>query len=62
MGAHTLIVLSLLQKDIAKNITTEQGKTLIDAEGDVMRGLRKLCTTIEYVVTETDFPTHLVQF
>ncbi len=27
-------------KDIAKNITTEQGKTLIDAEGDVMRGLQ----------------------
>lgn len=27
---------------LAKNITTEQGKTLIDAEGDVLRGLRKL--------------------
>lgn len=26
---------------LAKNITTEQGKTLIDAEGDVLRGLRK---------------------
>jgi len=30
-----------LQKKLAKNITTEQGKTLIDAEGDVLRGLRK---------------------
>lgn len=28
--------------ELAKNITTEQGKTLIDAEGDVLRGLRKL--------------------
>lgn len=28
-------------KKIAANITTEQGKTLADAEGDVMRGLRK---------------------
>lgn len=27
--------------ELAKNITTEQGKTLIDAEGDVLRGLRK---------------------
>lgn len=26
--------------DIAKNITLEQGKTLVDAEGDVMRGLQ----------------------
>lgn len=29
-------------KKIAANITKEQGKTLADAEGDVMRGLRKL--------------------
>ena len=29
------------QPEIAKLITLEQGKTLIDAEGDVMRGLRK---------------------
>lgn len=28
-------------KKIAENITIEQGKTLADAEGDVMRGLRK---------------------
>ena len=29
------------QSKIAANITLEQGKTLADAEGDVMRGLRK---------------------
>lgn len=28
-------------KKIAANITKEQGKTLADAEGDVMRGIRK---------------------
>lgn len=28
-------------KKIAENITLEQGKTLVDAEGDVIRGLRK---------------------
>lgn len=28
-------------KKIAANITREQGKTLADAEGDVMRGIRK---------------------
>lgn len=27
-------------KELAKSITTEQGKTLIDAEGDVLRGLQ----------------------
>ena len=27
-------------KKLAANITTEQGKTLVDAEGDVMRGLQ----------------------
>lgn len=27
--------------ELAKNITIEQGKTLADAEGDVLRGLRK---------------------
>lgn len=27
--------------ELAKNITKEQGKTLADAEGDVLRGLRK---------------------
>ena len=29
-----------LQKELAANITLEQGKTLPDAEGDVLRGLR----------------------
>jgi malonate-semialdehyde dehydrogenase (acetylating) / methylmalonate-semialdehyde dehydrogenase len=27
--------------ELAKNITKEQGKTLVDAEGDVLRGLRE---------------------
>ena len=27
--------------ELAKNVTKEQGKTLADAEGDVLRGLRK---------------------
>lgn len=27
--------------ELAKSITSEQGKTLVDAEGDVLRGLRK---------------------
>lgn len=31
----------MLQKELAKSITLEQGKTLADAEGDVFRGLRK---------------------
>ena len=31
-----------LKSKIAANITEEQGKTLVDAEGDVLRGLRKL--------------------
>jgi hypothetical protein len=29
------------QGKLAASITEEQGKTLVDAEGDVMRGLRK---------------------
>ena len=33
-------------KDIAKLITTEQGKTLPDAEGDVMRGLQVIIKTV----------------
>jgi acyl-CoA reductase-like NAD-dependent aldehyde dehydrogenase len=36
-----LEILLFLQKELAKIITTEQGKTLVDAEGDVLRGLRK---------------------
>lgn len=31
----------VFQKELAKAITVEQGKTLADAEGDVFRGLRK---------------------
>lgn len=31
----------IFQKELAKLITLEQGKTLADAEGDVFRGLRK---------------------
>jgi len=36
------VVLLDFQKKLAENITHEQGKTLIDAEGDVTRGIRKL--------------------
>lgn len=32
-------------KKIAANITLEQGKTLADADGDVLRGVRKYLTT-----------------
>ncbi|KAF6022856.1 ALDH6A1 [Bugula neritina] len=35
-----LLDYSTVFKDIAANITLEQGKTLVDAEGDVMRGLQ----------------------
>jgi hypothetical protein len=31
------------QTEIAKSITREQGKTLPDAEGDVLRGLQVRC-------------------
>ena len=36
-----MVCIVYLQKRIAANITLEQGKTLVDAEGDVMRGLRE---------------------
>lgn len=29
-------------KKLAENIVLEQGKTMVDAEGDVLRGLREL--------------------
>lgn len=29
------------QKEIAQNLVKENGKTMADAEGDVLRGLRK---------------------
>lgn len=35
-----------LQKKLAENVTLEQGKTLIDAEGDVTRGLRENYNTL----------------
>ncbi|XP_067939225.1 probable methylmalonate-semialdehyde/malonate-semialdehyde dehydrogenase [acylating], mitochondrial [Watersipora subatra] len=43
-------------KDIAANITQEQGKTLVDAEGDVMRGLQVLehaCSITSLCLGET---------
>ncbi|PIK60005.1 putative methylmalonate-semialdehyde dehydrogenase [Apostichopus japonicus] len=43
-------------KEIAKNITLEQGKTLIDAEGDVIRGLQvveHLCSITSLQLGET---------
>lgn len=33
--------------ELAKNITKEQGKTLVDAEGDVLRGLREFFHWVE---------------
>ena len=36
-----MVYIVYLQKRIAANITLEQGKTLVNAEGDVIRGLRK---------------------
>jgi len=43
-------------KDVARLITTEQGKTLPDAEGDVMRGLQvveHLCANTHLMLGET---------
>lgn len=40
---HNLLTSNLhciFQTDLAKSITREQGKTLADAEGDVLRGLQ----------------------
>jgi malonate-semialdehyde dehydrogenase (acetylating) / methylmalonate-semialdehyde dehydrogenase len=37
---QTIILFS--QRELAESVTLEQGKTLADAEGDVLRGLRKL--------------------
>lgn len=42
----------VFQKELAKAITVEQGKTLADAEGDVFRGLRKFKS---YMHTEIHF-------
>ncbi|KAJ9584549.1 hypothetical protein L9F63_021107, partial [Diploptera punctata] len=54
-------------KELAKSITTEQGKTLIDAEGDVLRGLQVVehcCSVTSLQLGETlpniskDLDTH----
>lgn len=42
------------QKKLSQNITLEQGKTFIDAEGDVTRGLRKIFNSSMYF----DFEQH----
>ncbi|XP_046987875.1 probable methylmalonate-semialdehyde dehydrogenase [acylating], mitochondrial [Schistocerca americana] len=42
--------------ELAKNITTEQGKTLVDAEGDVLRGLQVVehcCSVTSLALGET---------
>ena len=39
----------VLQGRLAANITEEQGKTLVDAEGDVLRGLRKFADVFKYI-------------
>lgn len=44
--------------ELAKNITKEQGKTLVDAEGDVMRGLRKFTLKISKKKTKKKPKTH----
>lgn len=41
--------------ELAKNITTEQGKTLVDAEGDVLRGLRKLAIICRTATNKFNF-------
>lgn len=43
-GARCLVMLvwCVLQDELAKSVTTEQGKTFQDAKGDVFRGLGKV--------------------
>lgn len=36
--------------ELAKSITKEQGKTMVDAEGDVLRGLRKSLLFYAYIL------------
>lgn len=36
------------QKEIAANLVKENGKTMADAEGDVLRGLRKYIVLDSY--------------
>lgn len=52
MGGRTDTKVVLFQKELAKAITLEQGKTLADAEGDVFRGLRK-CISLTHVHTKS---------
>ena len=45
-----------MQKEVAKLITKEQGKTLPDAEGDVLRGLQvveQCCSLTNLLMGET---------
>jgi len=44
---QTIILFS--QRELAESVTLEQGKTLADAEGDVLRGLRKFLFIKIYV-------------
>lgn len=48
----------MLQKELAKLITLEQGKTLADAEGDVFRGLRKSQGSFKRPVIESRKQTY----
>lgn len=48
----------MLQKELAKLITLEQGKTLADAEGDVFRGLRKSQGSFKRPVIESKKQTY----
>lgn len=48
----------MLQKELAKLITLEQGKTLADAEGDVFRGLRKSQGSFKSPVIESRRQTY----
>lgn len=47
--------------ELAKSITKEQGKTLVDAEGDVLRGLREYMDIELYIYVPYlySFPGHL---
>lgn len=52
---------ALLRRDqckIAENITEEQGKTLIDAEGDVLRGIQVNINSIVYEFVMNEFFTY----
>lgn len=48
---------SLAQGEVAKLITKEQGKTLADAEGDVLRGLQASLDCLSHF--DFEHPTHL---